>query len=64
MNLNHVPRLANKAAHGFAKFTLESGEDTYWMEDVPTCISSVNLGMAKWAGSRGSSLYLHDEGRV
>jgi hypothetical protein len=37
----YVPRLANEAAHGLAKFALRCDDDRYWMEEFPNCINDI-----------------------
>ncbi|KAK1591118.1 hypothetical protein Q3G72_002651 [Acer saccharum] len=34
----HTDRGANKVARGLAKFALKSNDDTFWMEDFPSCV--------------------------
>jgi len=37
----HVRRVANQAAHYLAKFALSSNSDFVWIEETPSCISTV-----------------------
>jgi hypothetical protein len=37
----HVRRVANQAARHLAKFALSSNSDFVWIEETPSCISTV-----------------------
>ncbi|KAK3229054.1 hypothetical protein Dsin_000935 [Dipteronia sinensis] len=39
-SISFVPRTANQAAHGLAKFSLSANFDSFWMEEVPPCVAS------------------------
>ncbi|KAK3222292.1 hypothetical protein Dsin_009317 [Dipteronia sinensis] len=39
VNFVYTSKKANGVAHSLAKHALQITEDTFWMEDVPACIS-------------------------
>ncbi|TXG54608.1 hypothetical protein EZV62_019864 [Acer yangbiense] len=41
LNIAHIPRGANRVAHGLVKNTLATGDFSFWKEDLPTCIRSL-----------------------
>ncbi|KAK3188891.1 hypothetical protein Dsin_028452 [Dipteronia sinensis] len=38
-SISFVPRTANRAAHGLAKFSLSANFDNFWMEEVLPCVA-------------------------
>jgi hypothetical protein len=43
LEVNHVRRVANNAAHCLAKLALVQGEERIWRHDFPTCMNQIVL---------------------
>ncbi|KAK3228673.1 hypothetical protein Dsin_000554 [Dipteronia sinensis] len=37
-NFTHTGKHTNRVAHGLATFALQSSEDTYWIDEFPSCV--------------------------